>query len=332
MREDLEMSMKRVLVTGGAGYIGSHATAELLDAGYEVIVLDNLENGYMELVDRRAKFYLGDVRNPESFEKVFAENKIDAVMHFAGYIKVGESVSEPDKYYINNTYGVMNVLDMMRKYSVRNIVFSSTAAVYGEVKCEGLVTEEYPTSPINPYGASKLMAERVIMDAAKAYGFNFSIFRYFNVGGAHEKHHIGQKGEGVTALIPILLQVAKGEREQLEIYGNDYPTKDGTGIRDYIHVVDLVRAHIAALPALEKNISGIYNLGNGNGFSVLEMLSSAREITGEKIEAVFTPRRAGDPASVVASSQKAREILGWEPEYTDVSRIIATAWDWYKNL
>ncbi|MEG1518881.1 MAG: UDP-glucose 4-epimerase GalE [Cetobacterium sp.] len=324
--------MGKILVTGGAGYIGSHATAELLDAGYEVIVLDNLENGYMDLVDSRAKFYKGDVRVPESFEIVFKENDIDAVMHFAGYIKVGESVDEPLKYYENNTYGVMNVLEMMKKYSVKNIVFSSTAAVYGEVKCDGLVLEEYPTNPINPYGASKLMAERIIIDSAKAFGINYSIFRYFNVGGAHEKHYIGQKGEGVTALIPILLQVAKGERKQLEIYGNDYNTPDGTGIRDYIHVVDLVRAHIAALPVLKENISGIYNLGNGNGFSVLEMLESARKVTGEEVKAVFTPRRAGDPAAVVASSQKAREILGWQPTYTDVSVIIDTAWNWYKNL
>lgn len=324
--------MKNILVTGGAGYIGSHAVVELLDAGYNVIVLDNLENGFIELVDKRAKFYKGDIREIPTFENVFAENKIDAVMNFAGYIKVGESVDEPNKYYLNNTYGVMNIIEMMRKYNVKDIIFSSTAAVYGEVKCDGLVYEDYPTDPINPYGASKLMAERVIIDAAKAFGLNYSIFRYFNVGGAHEKYHIGQKGDGVTALIPIILQVAKGEREKLEIYGNNYPTKDGTGIRDYIHVVDLVRAHIAAIPSLEKNISGIYNLGNGNGFSVLEMLESARKITGEKIDAKIIERRAGDPASVVAASDKAREILGWKPEYTDVSKIIETAWNWYKKL
>lgn len=324
--------MKNILVTGGAGYIGSHAVAELLDAGYNVIVLDNLENGFIELVDKRAKFYKGDIREIESFENIFIENKIDTVMNFAGYIKVGESVEQPNKYYINNTYGVMNIVEVMKKYGVKNIVFSSTAAVYGEVKSDGLVYEDYPTNPINPYGASKLMAERVIIDAAKAHGLNYAIFRYFNVGGAHEKYHIGQKGDGVTALIPIILQVAKGEREKLEVYGNDYPTKDGTGIRDYIHVVDLVRAHIAAIPALEKDISGIYNLGNGNGFSVLEMLESAREVTGEKIDAKFVERRAGDPASVVAASDKAREILGWKPEYTDVKKIIETAWSWYKKL
>ncbi|MGL5592719.1 MAG: UDP-glucose 4-epimerase GalE [Cetobacterium sp.] len=324
--------MKNILVTGGAGYIGSHAVVELLDSGYNVIVLDNLENGYIELVDKRAKFYQGDIRDINSFENIFEENKIDAVMNFAGYIKVGESVFEPNKYYLNNTYGVMNVVEVMRKYNVKNIIFSSTAAVYGEVKCDGLVYEDYPTAPINPYGASKLMAERVIIDAAKAYGINYSIFRYFNVGGAHEKYHIGQKGDGVTALIPIILQAAKGEREKLSIYGDDYPTKDGTGIRDYIHVVDLVRAHIAALPALDKNISGIYNLGNGNGFSVLEMLNAAKKVTDVDIKSEVVEKREGDPASVVAASEKARDVLGWKPEYTDVEKIIETAWNWYRSL
>lgn len=324
--------MKNILVTGGAGYIGSHAVVELLDSGYNVIVLDNLENGYIELVDRRAKFYRGDIRDISSFENIFKENKIDAVMNFAGYIKVGESVLNPNKYYLNNTYGVMNIVEVMKKYNVKNIIFSSTAAVYGEVKCDGTVYEDYPTNPINPYGASKLMAERVIVDAAKAYGINYSIFRYFNVGGAHEKYHIGQKGEGVTALIPIILQVAKGEREKLSIYGDDYLTKDGTGIRDYIHVVDLVRAHIAALLILDRNISGVYNLGNGNGFSVLEMLNAAKKVTNIDIKSEVIERRAGDPASVVASSEKAREVLGWKPEYVDVEKIIETAWIWYKSL
>lgn len=323
--------MKKVLVTGGAGYIGSHAVVELLDSGYEVIVLDNLENGFRDSVDERAKFYLADVRDISSFEKIFEENKIDVVMHFAGYIKVGESSILPNKYYLNNTYGVMNLIEAMNKYNVKNIIFSSTAATYGEVKGDALVTEEYPQNPINPYGMSKLMAEKIIFDAAKSYGINYSIFRYFNVGGAHEKYPIGQKGEGVTALIAILLQVAKGEREKLEVYGNDYPTKDGTGIRDYIHVVDLVRAHVLAIKSLEKNISGVYNLGNGTGFTVLEMLEDARKVTGHKIPTTFGPRRAGDPASVVASSAKAREILGWKPEYTDVSKIISTAWNFMQS-
>ena len=194
--------MKRILVTGGAGYIGSHAVVQLLDKGYEVIVLDNLENGYSELVDRRAVFYLADLRDKNSLRRVFESEKIDAVMNFAAYIKVGERVEKPNKYYENNTYGVMNLIDVMVEYNVKNIVFSSTAAVYGEVKGDKLVDEEFPTNPINPYGMSKLMSERIIADAAKAYGLNYSIFRYFNVAGAHENYEIGQKGEGITALVP----------------------------------------------------------------------------------------------------------------------------------
>ncbi len=322
--------MKKILVTGGAGYIGSHAVVELLDSGYEVIIVDNLENGFRELIDSRARFYVGDMRDLKTFENIFIEHKIDTIMHFAGYIKVGESCIEPNKYYLNNTYSVMNIVEMMKKYSVKNIIFSSTAATYGDVTIDGLVEENYPQNPINPYGMSKLMAEKIIIDAAKSYGINYAIFRYFNVGGAHESYNIGQMGDGVTALIPILLQVANGERTQLEVYGNDYKTKDGTGIRDYIHVVDLVRAHILAIKTLEKNINGIYNLGNGEGFSVLEMLEGARKMTGKEIPTVYVERRAGDPASVVASSELARKILGWNPIYTDVNKIIETAWK-FKN-
>ena len=242
--------MKNILVTGGAGYIGSHATAELLDSGYQVVVVDSLENGFMQLVDKRAKFYKGNVQDSALMDKIFSENKIDAVMHFAGYIKVPESVVEPNKYYMNNTYTVMCLLESMRKNSVKNIVFSSTAAVYGDVKEPEPVDENHSKEPINPYGMSKLMSERIIIDCAKAYGFNYSIFRYFNVGGAHEKHDIGQMGEGITALIPLILKAAKGVIPKLSIYGNDFDTKDGTGVRDYIHVVDLVRAHILSLNKL----------------------------------------------------------------------------------
>jgi UDP-glucose 4-epimerase len=294
--------------------------------------LDNLENGYKELIDSRAKFYQADIRKIESMEKIFCENKIDAIMHFAAYIKVGESIEDPNKYYLNNTYGIMNILKMMKKYCIKNIVFSSTAAVYGEVVGNELVDENHPKNPINPYGVSKLMAEKIIVDNSKAHGINYSIFRYFNVGGAHERYKLGQKGNGMTALIPLLLQVAKGERKFIEIYGNDYETKDGTGVRDYIHVVDLVRAHILALKTLDKNISGIYNLGNGNGFTVLEMLKAARKITGHQIPMLVVQRRSGDPAAVVASSQKARKVLGWETEYKSIDQIIATAWNWYKEL
>ncbi len=320
--------MKNILVTGGAGYIGSHAVVQLLDKGYNVIVLDNLENGYSELVDKRAKFYLADLRDKESLRRVFDSESIDAVMNFAAYIKVGESVEKPIMYYENNTGGVINLLEIMKEFNVNNIVFSSTAAVYGDVTGDDLVDEDYPTNPINPYGMSKLMSERVIMDCAKAYNLNYSIFRYFNVAGAHENYEIGQKGDGITALVPILLQVATGKREYLGIFGDDYATKDGTGVRDYIHVVDLVDAHILALDALKKGISNIYNLGNGSGFSVLEMLTAAREVTKKEIPANVVPARAGDPACVVATSERANTILGWKPNYTSVKDIIRTAWEW----
>jgi len=323
--------MKRILVTGGAGYIGSHAVVQLLDKGYEVVVLDNLENGYSELIDKRAMFYLADLRDKSSLRRVFDAEKIDAVMNFAAYIKVGESVEKPNMYYENNTYGVMNLIDVMVEYDVKNIVFSSTAAVYGEVKGDKMVDEDFPTNPINPYGMSKLMSERIIEDAAKAYGINYSIFRYFNVAGAHEKYDIGQKGEGITALVPIILQVAKGERAELGIFGDDYNTPDGTGVRDYIHVVDLVDAHILALDALKAGENGLYNLGNGNGFSVLEMLEAAKRVTEREIPSKVVPGRAGDPACVVAASERANKILGWKPRYTNVEDIIRTAWEWEKK-
>lgn len=320
--------MKNILVTGGAGYIGSHAVAELLDSGYSVVVIDSLENGFMQLVDKRAKFYHGNVQDNDMMDKIFRENQIDAVMHFAGYIKVPESVIEPSKYYMNNTYTVMCLLESMRKNNIKNIVFSSTAAVYGDVKEPEPVDENHSKDPINPYGMSKLMSERIIIDCAEAYELNYSIFRYFNVGGAHEKHDIGQMGEGITALIPLILKAAKGTIPKLSIYGNDFDTKDGTGVRDYIHVVDLVRAHILSLKTLEKNISGIYNLGNGNGFTVLEMLNAAKEVTKIDIPAEITSRRPGDPPCVIASSKKAIAELDWKPYYTDVKDIIRTAWEW----
>ena len=321
-----------ILVTGGAGFIGSHAVVELLDSGYEVAVIDSLENGYIEFVDKRAKFYQGNVRDEELMNKIFSENSITAVMHFAGYIKVGESVEKPDKYYYNNTYTTLLLLQYMKKNGVKNIIFSSTAAVYGEVQGDKKVDESFETKPINPYGKSKFMAENIIIDMAKAYGFNYAIFRYFNVAGAHEKYEIGQKGDGVTALISLVLKKVKNDSYGLEVYGDDYPTVDGTGVRDYIHVVDLVRAHILAIKMLEKNESGIFNLGNGNGFSVLEIIKSAEKVTGKKIDYKIVERRPGDPASVVASAEKAKKILGWQPEYVDINKIVASAWDWVKKL
>jgi len=322
----------RVLVTGGAGYIGSHAVVELLDGGYEVIILDNLETGHIELVDSRAKFYKADLREKESLRNVFKKEKIDVVMNFAAYIKVGESVTEPNKYYENNTGGVLNLLEIMKEFNVKNIVFSSTAAVYGEVSGDDLVSESFDSQPINPYGMSKFMAETIIKDSASAYNMNYVIFRYFNVAGAHEKYHIGQIGEGMTSLIPVVLEAAKGERDKVEVFGDTYSTKDGTGVRDFIHVTDLARAHVMAINKLKKEESGLFNLGNGNGFSVFEILDAARRVTGKEIPAVISEKRPGDPACVVACSEKANEDLGWEPEYTNIDDIIKTAWNWYKNI
>jgi UDP-glucose 4-epimerase len=321
----------RVLVTGGAGYIGSHAVVELLDGGYEVVVLDNLETGYIELVDSRAKFYRADLREKESLRNVFKKEKIDVVMNFAAYIKVGESVSQPNKYYENNTGGVLNLLEVMKEFNVKHIVFSSTAAVYGEVSGKDLVTENFVTQPINPYGMSKFMAETIIKDSSSAYDMNYVIFRYFNVAGAHEKYSIGQMGEGMTSLIPVVLEAAKGERDKVEVFGDTYNTKDGTGVRDFIHVTDLAKAHVMAINKLKKGESGLFNLGNGNGFSVIEILEAARRVTGREIPSVMSERRLGDPACVVACSQRANQELGWEPKYINIDDIIRTAWDWYKS-
>lgn len=323
---------KKILVTGGAGYIGSHAVVELLDRGYDVVVIDSLENGFIEFVDKRARFYQGNVRDRELMFKIFRENNIEAVMHFAGYIKVGESVEQPDKYYLNNTYTTMLLLDYMRENGIKNIVFSSTAAVYGEVTGDNKVTEDYPTNPINPYGKSKLMSENIIIDYAKAYNMNYSIFRYFNVSGAHSKYKIGQKGEGITAVIPLAIKSALGKENTFKIYGDDYPTKDGTGIRDYIHVVDLVDAHILSLEMLKNNQSNIFNLGNENGFSVMEIIKSVEKISGKKLDYEVIERRKGDPASVVASSEKANKVLKWSSKYKNIDDIIKSTWLWNKYL
>lgn len=319
--------MKRqVLVTGGAGYIGSHAVVELLDKGYSVVVVDNLENGFFEYVDKRAKFYQADIRDKDTLNRIFKENEISVVLHFAGYIKVPESIEDPAKYYNNNVYGTLCLLETMKENHVKRIVFSSTAAVYGNVESDEKVDEKHPKRPINPYGKSKLMAENIILDFAKAYNFNYSIFRYFNVAGAHEKYLIGQTGKGVTALVTLTLKAIKYNRV-LNVFGNDYPTKDGTGVRDYIHVVDLVNAHILSIKMLEGSENGIFNLGNENGFSVLEIIKAVEEITKQKVRYEVISRRKGDPAMVVASSKKAKEILKWQPKYTNILDIVRTSWE-----
>lgn len=321
----------KVLVSGGAGYIGSHAVVQLLDKQYDVVVVDNLSTGHQWAVDKRASFYQCDIRNRKDLDKIFKKEKIDAVMQFAADIVVADSEQNPLKYYDNNVYGTIALLQTMLENNVKNIIFSSTAAVYGNTE-KVPVEEKDPLEPISPYGATKAFVERILDDCRKAYGLNYCVFRYFNVAGAHEKYPIGQNVKKNTALIPIILEVASGERDFVGIFGNDYDTKDGTGIRDFIHVVDLVDAHILGINKLLKNESAIYNLGNGQGFSVLEMIQAARKVTGHPIPTKISPRRDGDIACSIASSEKAKTELGWMPVYTDVEKIIETAWKYKKSL
>lgn len=320
----------KVLVSGGAGYIGSHAVVQLLDKQYNVVVVDNLSTGHQWAVDKRASFYQCDIRNKKDLDKIFKKEKIDVVMQFAADIVVADSEENPLKYYDNNVYGTISLLQTMLENNVKNIIFSSTAAVYGNTE-KVPVEEKDPLDPISPYGATKAFVERILDDCRKAHGLNYCVFRYFNVAGAHEKYPIGQNVKKNTALIPIILEVASGERDFVGIFGNDYDTKDGTGIRDFIHVVDLVDAHILGINKLLKNESAIYNLGNGQGFSVLEMIEAARKVTDHPIPTKISPRRDGDIACSIASSEKAKTELGWMPVYTDVEKIIETAWKYKKE-
>lgn len=321
----------KILVCGGAGYIGSHAVVQLLDQGYEVVVVDNLSTGHRWAIDERARFVKGDIKNHKLMDAVFQLEKIDAVMQFAADIVVAESETDPLKYYDNNVYGTIALLESMLKNNVKNIIFSSTAAVYGNTEAIP-VTEDIPIAPISPYGRTKAFVEQVLEDCHKAYGLNYCVFRYFNVSGAHEKYPIGQAVKHNTALIPIILEVAAGERESIQVFGDDYATKDGTGVRDFIHVVDLVDAHILGLNKLFKNESAIYNLGNGQGFTVMEMIEAARKVTGYPIPIDIIERRPGDIAMSIASSEKARRELGWQPNYPEVEKIIETAWKFKNNL
>ncbi|WLD92791.1 UDP-glucose 4-epimerase GalE [Alkalihalobacillus sp. AL-G] len=320
-----------VLVCGGAGYIGSHAVAELLAKGEKVVVVDNIQTGHQPAVVDGAVLYQGDLRDAEFLDRVFTENEIEDVMHFAASSLVGESVEKPLKYYENNVYGTLCLLKAMKKHQVKRIVFSSTAATYGEPKRIPIV-ETDPPKPTNPYGETKLAIERMLKWTDKAEGIRYTALRYFNVAGAHPVLDIGEDHAVETHLIPIVLQVALGKREKILIYGDDYSTDDGTCIRDYIHVSDLVQAHISALEKLRNGAkSEIYNLGNGNGFSVKEVIETARQVTGKSIPAEIAPRRNGDPAVLIASSEKAKKELEWEPEYADLMMIIESAWRWHQK-
>lgn len=319
-----------ILVTGGAGYIGSHTVLELLNRKEDVVVLDNLEKGHESAVTG-GKFVKADLRDRESLKKVLKENDIEAVIHFAAYIEAGESVVNPLKYYGNNMVLSVNLLTEMKECGVGKIIFSSTAATYGE-PVNIPISEDDPTLPINPYGETKLAVEKMLKWCDRAYGIKYIALRYFNAAGAHESGSIGEGHDPETHLIPIVLQAALGRREQVSIFGDDYDTPDGTCVRDYIHVTDLAKAHVLALDKLRNGSgSNIYNLGNGKGFSVKDVVNTAREVTGADIKASIMPRRPGDPAVLVASSRKAMDELGWKPEYTELKDIIGTAWNWHKN-
>ncbi|BDG31650.1 UDP-glucose 4-epimerase GalE [Parageobacillus thermoglucosidasius] len=318
-----------ILVCGGAGYIGSHAVHRLIEKGEQVIVVDNLQTGHREAVHPEAIFYQGDIRDRAFLRDVFRKHEIDAVIHFAANSLVGESMQEPLKYYDNNVYGTQVLLEVMNESGVKQIVFSSTAAVYGEPKQIPIV-ETDPTMPTNTYGETKLAVEKMMKWVEQAYGIRYISLRYFNVAGAYGTL-IGEDHDPETHLIPLILKVPLGQRDEIHIFGDDYDTHDGTCIRDYIHVLDLVDAHILAVEKLRSGAeSNVYNLGNGNGFTVKEVIEAARKVTGHPIPARVMARRPGDPAKLVASAEKAKRELGWEPKYTSITDIVASAWEWHQ--
>lgn len=322
-----------ILVTGGAGYIGSHAALALKQAGYSVVVLDNLSYGHRELIDDVVKVELvvGDTSDRDLLKRLFATYDIAAVMHFAAYIAVGESVQQPGEYYRNNVASTLNLLEAMIAAGVNKFVFSSTCAVYGMPQ-EVPMSELHPHNPLSPYAASKDMVERILTDFEVAYGLKSVAFRYFNASGAEPSGCLGEDHQPETHLIPLALLTALGKRENLYIFGTDYDTPDGTAIRDYIHVCDLADAHVLGLKyLLAGGESEIFNLGNGNGFSVREVIETARQITGLDIPVIEAKRRAGDAPILVGSSDKARKILGWNPQYPDLEKIVKDAWQWHQQ-
>ena len=322
-----------ILVTGGAGYIGSHAVLALKQAGYEVVILDNLVYGHRDLIEQVLKVELieGDTGDRDLLDKLFKSRDIAAVMHFSAYAYVGESVSNPAKYYRNNVIGTITLLEAMLAASVKKFVFSSTCATYGVPETVP-IPEDHPQNPINPYGATKLMVERILSDFNEAYDLKSVRFRYFNAAGADPSGQLGEDHNPETHLIPLVLQTALGKRESISIFGTDYPTDDGTCVRDYIHVSDLADAHVLGLEYLLKGgDSTFFNLGNGNGFSVKEVIETARQITGKEIKAIECDRRPGDPPALIGSADKARKVLGWKPQYTSIKDIMTHAWEWHQK-
>jgi UDP-glucose 4-epimerase len=317
----------KLLVTGGAGYVGSVVAHQLVEAGHETVVLDNLAKGHEAAVPEGTRLVGGDLLDAEGTRATISEG-FDGVLHFAALSLVGESVEEPERYYRNNVCGTLNLLEAMVEAGVPRLVFSSTAAVYGEPE-EVPIPETSPALPTNPYGASKLAVDRMIAAVAAARGLAATSLRYFNVAGASGR--FGEDHHPETHLIPLVLQAAAGTRDSVRIFGTDYPTRDGTAVRDYIHVEDLGRAHLLALEAAEAGEHRVYNLGNGAGFSVREVVEAARRVTGRPIDALEAPRRAGDPAVLVASSDRARAELGWKPEKPELEAMISDAWDWMRS-
>lgn len=317
------------IVLGGAGYIGSHAVNKLIENNYDVIVVDNLQSGHEEAINSKAKFYKGDIRDKNFLSNVFKKENIDGVFHFAANSIVGESMKEPLMYFNNNVYGMQILLEVMNEHNVNKIVFSSTAATYGEPK-KVPITEDMETCPTNTYGETKLTMEKMMKWCDKAYGMKYVALRYFNVAGAEDDGSIGEDHNPETHLIPIVLQTALGKRDYITIFGDDYDTEDGTCVRDYVHVVDLVEAHILAMKYLTHGgESNTFNLGSSQGFSVKEIVETARKVTDKDIKAIIGERRAGDPSKLIASSDKAREMLGWNPTRTNIENIIKDAWLWH---
>lgn len=320
----------KVLVVGGAGYIGSHMVLTLVEAGHEVIVLDDLSSGHEEAL-LGGELIVGTLEDAELLDRLLADRKPDAVMHFASYIQVGESVEQPAKYYRNNLINTINLLDAMVRHRVLRFIFSSTAAIFDE--SDEPITEGHPKNPINPYGRSKWMVEQALQDYDHAYALKSCCLRYFNAAGADPLARLGEGHDPETHLIPLLLQAASGRRDSICVFGRDYPTPDGTCIRDYVHVVDLCSAHLLALDQLmQTGTSAVYNLGNGEGFSVQQVIDTVRDVTGKPLKIIESERRPGDRARLVADSTKARERLGWKPRYADLREIVRHAWQWEQKV